>query len=87
MEEVIITLEQEANEEVEIALTQEANEETIITLEQQESSDIVNRNYEALENLPSVNGVKLIRNKSFDDLGATSLSNIEIEKLINNIIL
>ena len=39
--------------------------------------------YNTLKNQPSIEGVTLIDNKTFKDLGATSLSNLEIENLIN----
>ena len=43
--------------------------------------------YVDLPDKPSISGVKLIDDKSFEDLGAVSLTNTEIEKLINNIVL
>ena len=39
--------------------------------------------YNTLKNQPSIEGVTLIDDKTFEDLGATSLSNLEIENLIN----
>ena len=83
-EEMNIILEQE---EIEIILEKESIDEVNILLEKQESQDIVIRNYETLENLPSINGVMLKKDKTFNDLGVINLSNIEIEKLINNIVL
>lgn len=52
-------------------------------------------NYEYLFNKPQVNGVTLLKNKSLDELGIQpkgdypeeSLTNIEIENLINHIAL
>lgn len=41
-------------------------------------------NYERLINLPQVNDVTLIGNKSFSDLGIETLTNLEIEELINS---
>lgn len=81
-----LELEEEKNKEIEIILMQEKNEE-LISLEYQENVEIITRNYETLKNLPSINGVKLIKEKTFNDLGALGLTNIEIEKMINNIIL
>lgn len=81
-----LDLEKEKNKEIEIILMQEKNEE-LISLEYQENVEIITRNYETLKNLPSINGVKLIKEKTFNDLGALGLTNIEIEKMINNIIL
>lgn len=40
--------------------------------------------YTTLKNQPKIEGVTLINNKTFKDLGATSLTNLEIEKLINS---
>lgn len=42
------------------------------------------KNYEQLINKPKINGVELIGDKSFPDLGLESLSNIEIENLLNS---
>ena len=41
--------------------------------------------YEQLDNLPQINDVTLIGNKSFEDLGAESLTNLEIEAIINSV--
>lgn len=41
--------------------------------------------YEQLDNLPQINDVALIGNKSFEDLGAESLTNLEIEAIINSV--
>lgn len=41
--------------------------------------------YEQLDNLPQINDVTLIGNKSFEDLGAESLTNLEIESIINSV--
>lgn len=42
-------------------------------------------NYEDLYNKPSINGVQLIRDKSFEDLGVDSMSNMEIKQIFNNV--
>lgn len=39
--------------------------------------------YTTLKNKPSIEGITLIDNKTFEDLGVISLTNLEIEKLIN----
>lgn len=39
--------------------------------------------YEKLKNKPSINEVELIGNKSFEDLGLSPLSNLEIMQIIN----
>lgn len=40
--------------------------------------------YKVMVNKPSIEGVTLVNDKSFKDLGAYGLTNIEIERLINN---
>lgn len=42
--------------------------------------------YATLSNKPQINDVTLQGNKSFEDLGALSLTNIEIENIINSIV-
>lgn len=42
-------------------------------------------NYEELVNKPSINEVELIGNKTFDDLGDHTLSNIEIKTIFNRV--
>lgn len=39
--------------------------------------------YEKLKNKPSINEVELSGNKSFEELGISSLSNLEIMQIIN----
>lgn len=43
--------------------------------------------YLKMINQPSIEGVKLVNDKSFEDLGAYGLTNTEIEKLINTNVL
>ena len=43
--------------------------------------------YEALENKPSIEGIELEGDKTFEELNLVSLSNLDIEDLINNIVL
>ena len=43
----------------------------------------LNKDYNRLANQPSIEGVKLINDKTFEDLGAVGLTNMEIENLIN----
>lgn len=38
--------------------------------------------YEKLKNKPLINGVELIKNKSFDDLGMSSITNQQLEDLL-----
>ena len=38
--------------------------------------------YDKLKNKPKINGVELIRNKSFSDLGMTNITNKELEDML-----
>lgn len=42
-------------------------------------------NYEALTNQPQINDVTLIGNKSFEDLGDSTLTNIEIKAIFDRV--
>lgn len=39
-------------------------------------------NYEKLKNKPAINGVELIQNKSFEDLGMSIITNQELEDML-----
>lgn len=41
--------------------------------------------YEELNNLPSINGVELMKDKSFEDLGVETLKNSEILEIFNRV--
>lgn len=41
--------------------------------------------YEKLANLPQINDVKLLGNKTFEELGMVEASNLEIDELFKNI--
>ena len=43
---------------------------------------VIEKDYEKLKNKPSINGVELIKNKSFEDLGCTPMKNSEILEII-----
>ena len=45
---------------------------------------VVEKDYEKLINRPSINGVELIKDKSFEDLGDHVLTNFEILELMKN---
>ena len=45
-------------------------------------SAIINNDYEELIHKPQINSVELNGNKSFDDLGMSGLSNLEIEFIL-----
>lgn len=67
-EEIVID-ESSSNEEVEV--------------EDREIINLGTNDYKKLKNKPQIEGVELISNKSFEELGAKSLTNMEIERLIN----
>lgn len=46
---------------------------------------IVEKDYEELINKPSINGVPLTQNKTFEDLGDHVLSNLEIMAIFNQV--
>lgn len=48
--------------------------------------NIVEKNYEKLRNKPQIESVELIGNKSFEDLGMTEISNLEILEIANKIL-
>ena len=50
--------------------------------ELQKSTTVVEKDYEKLRNKPSINGVELIANKSFEELGDHVLTNFEILELM-----
>ncbi len=41
--------------------------------------------YEKLTNLPQINDIKLLGNKSFEDLGMIEATNLEIDEMFKNI--
>ena len=41
--------------------------------------------YNELYNKPSINGVELINDKSFEDLGDNNLTNLEIQTIFNQV--
>lgn len=45
---------------------------------------VVEKDYEKLKNKPSINGVELIYDKSFEELGDHVLTNFEILELMKN---
>lgn len=42
-------------------------------------------NYEMLSNKPSINEITLIGNKSFEDLGVNTMTNLEIKELFDRV--
>lgn len=47
---------------------------------------IVATDYLPLKNKPKINSVELVGDKSFEDLGSSSLTNMEIDSIINSIV-
>ena len=45
---------------------------------------VYENDYEKLKNKPSINGVELVQDKSFEDLGDHVLTNFEILELMKN---
>ena len=45
---------------------------------------VYENDYEKLKNKPSINGVELVQDKSFEDLGDHALTNFEILELMKN---
>ena len=45
---------------------------------------VYENDYEKLKNRPSINGVELVQDKSFEDLGDHVLTNFEILELMKN---
>lgn len=43
---------------------------------------VYENDYEKLKNKPSINGVELVKNKSFDELGVSPMTNSEILEII-----
>lgn len=45
---------------------------------------VIEKDYEKLKNKPSINGVELVSDKSFEELGDHVLTNFEILELMKN---
>lgn len=69
-------------EDEEIIINESSSEEGI-EIKNENIINLGTTNYVELRNKPSIEGVQLINNKTFKDLGAISLTNTEIERLIN----
>ncbi len=46
------------------------------------AAPVMQKNYEKLRNLPSINDVTLIGNKDFEELGLDGITNSELEKML-----
>ena len=51
-----------------------------------EIHNIVENNYEKLRNKPQIENIEMVGNKTFEDLGITEISNIEILEIANKIL-
>ena len=67
--------------QVQVELESNLHEYTIGMQENIELSGGTN-DYEKLKNKPQINGVELIHNKSFSDLGMDIISNQELEDML-----
>lgn len=83
MADKIIRIKRE-NREQAIGVTRERGEQDVLLAPERVVIRSVT-SYEQLDNLPQINDVTLIGNKSFEDLGAESLTNLEIEAIINSV--
>jgi len=43
------------------------------------------KNYERLSNKPQINGVELVGDKNIEQLGVTTMTNIEIKSIFDNV--
>lgn len=85
MNEEQITVSEEEIEQL-ITLSQEDNSEQLVAVAEETVSGGGTKDYNKLNNKPQINDVELIGNKSFEDLGADSLTNLEIDAIINSVV-
>ena len=68
---------------VQVALELESNtHEYTLGVEENIAITGGTNDYEKLKNKPSINGVELVKNKSFSDLGMDIISNHELEDML-----
>lgn len=72
--------------EEEIINILEEDSEQDISIEEEKVTITSPTSYDQLEDKPKINDVELKGNKTFEDLGAESLTNIEIEEIINSVV-
>ena len=60
------------------------NSQTGMSGNLQMADRVYENDYEKLKNKPSINGVELVQDKSFEDLGDHVLTNFEILELMKN---
>lgn len=83
MADKTIRIKREGREQA-IGVTRERGEQDVLLAPERVVIRSVT-SYEQLDDLPKINDVTLIGNKSFEDLGAESLTNLEIEAIINSV--
>lgn len=66
-----------------IPLEVSVDEETVPLEVGTEINPVINANYEQLENKPQINGVELNGNKTFEELGEQTITNVELQDIIN----
>lgn len=64
----------------------EANEEDDLRVDGGDDSVKVIRDYNQLKNRPKIEGVTLVGNKTFEELGFLEMSNSEIQDIINALV-
>ena len=64
----------------------EANEEDDLRVDGGDDSVKVIRDYNQLKNRPKIEGVTLVGDKSFEELGFLEMSNSEIQDIINALV-
>lgn len=85
MNEEQITVSEEEIEQL-ITLSQEDNSEQLVTVAEETVSGGGTKDYNKLKNHPRINDIELIGNRTFEDLGADSLTNLEIDAIINSVV-
>lgn len=85
MNEEQITVSEQEIEQL-ITPSQEDNSEQLVTVAEETVTVEGTRDYNKLKNHPQINDIELIGNRTFEDLGADSLTNLEIDAIINSVV-
>lgn len=67
-----------------ISMSGSLNADTGMSGDLKMAERVYENDYEKLKNKPSINGVELVQDKSFEDLGDHVLTNFEILELMKN---
>lgn len=59
------------------------SDDPMLNLDVNESVTVGSSDYNKLKNKPRINSVELVGDKSFDDLGMNTISNIELEEIFS----